>query len=274
MDELRNAIQAVRKMSPVKPVVGVVLGSGLGGLSEDIDNLQTVPFNQIPGFPHARVAGHAGNLLFGQLHGVQLVAMQGRVHYYEGHPMEKVVFGIRLMKLLGARTLITTNAVGAVNKSYEVGDLVMITDHINLLGDHPLRGPNDDELGPRFYDMSNAYDPKLREALKAVAQKLKIGLHEGIYAACMGPSYETPAEIRMLRSFGADTVGMSTVPEIQAGRHMDMRCLAVSLITNMAAGVLPQPLCHEEVIEASKNAGVKLRTLIKGLFQANPFDRV
>ncbi|MBI4178163.1 purine-nucleoside phosphorylase [bacterium] len=264
MIEHLTALKFLRRVvKSFEPKVALVLGSGLGDLADSFDQRRAVPYRDIPDFPHARVAGHAGNLVFGNLSGLPLVAMQGRVHYYEGHPMSKVVFGIQLMKLLGANVLITSNAVGGINKSYKPGDLVLIRDHLNFLGDHPLRGQNPDRLGPRFYDMSRAYDPDLLALAHSAGKKLKIHLHEGVYAACPGPSYETPAEIRMLRTLGADTVGMSTVPEIQAGRHMGMRCLGISCVSNLAAGVSKEALSHKEVIETAARVGKVFQGLVK-----------
>lgn len=272
MIELLTALKRVQQMVSFKPQVAIVLGSGLGDLAGEFEDRKSIRYEDIPEFPHTRVEGHAGNLVFGNLSKVPLVAMQGRAHYYEGHPMSKVVFGVRLMKLLGAKTLITSNAVGGINKKYRVGDLMVIRDHLNLLGDHPLRGQNIDALGPRFYDMTASYDPDLRKLALRIAKKMKITLREGVYAACMGPSYETPAEIRMLRTVGADSVGMSTVPEILAARHMGMRCLSISLISNMAAGVLKQHLSHDEVIETSKRTAKTFQNLVKGILKEGRFN--
>ncbi len=262
MNEFIPAFQFIRRTVTLKPAVALVLGSGLGGLADAIAGRHAIPFKDIPDFPTAKIVGHAGNLVFGTLSNIPVVAMQGRVHFYEGHPMSKVVFGIRLMRLLGAHTLITSNAVGAINKKYKVGDFMIIRDHLNFQGDHPLRGPNPDALGSRFYDMSAAYDPHLRAQAARLGRKLKLRLHEGVYAACMGPSYETPSEIRMLRKLGADAVGMSTVPEVLAARHMGMTCLSISFISNMAAGVTKFALSHEEVMEAGRNAGNGLQRLV------------
>lgn len=274
MIDLLTALKRVQQVVSLRPQVAVVLGSGLGELVEQFSGCKAIPYKDIPEFPHSRVVGHAGNLVFGTLHGIPLVAMQGRAHYYEGHDMQKVVFGVRLMKLLGAHTIITTNAVGAINKKYKVGDLMLIRDHLNFLGDHPLRGPNIDALGPRFYDMTVAYDPKLRATVKRVAKKLKIPMQEGVYAACMGPSYETPAEIRMLRLLGADAVGMSTVPEILAARHMGMRCLSISLISNMGAGVTKNTLSHAEVVEAGKKVSKSFQNLLSAIFKESALKAV
>lgn len=272
MIELLTAVKRVQQMVTLKPRVAIVLGSGLGDLADQFENRRAIRYQDIPDFPHARVQGHAGNLVFGTLYRVPLVAMQGRVHFYEGHPLRKVVFGVQLMKLLGAKTLITANAVGAINKKFRVGEFMLIRDHLNFLGDHPMRGNNLDALGPRFYDMTTAYDADLRAVAQRVAKRLKIPLKEGVYAACIGPSYETPAEVRMLRTFGADAVGMSTVPEILAGRHMGMRCLSISLISNLAAGVAKHSLSHDEVIETSKRSAQKFQDLVKGILKEDIFD--
>lgn len=267
MIELLTALKRVRQLTSLKPKVAMVLGSGLGDVAYDFENRVALPYKDIPDFPRTRVAGHAGNLVFGHLHSVPVVAMQGRVHFYEGHPLTKVVFGVQLMKLLGAHILITANAVGGINKQFRPGDIMLIRDHINLLGDHPLRGHNLDKLGPRFYDMTTAYDPQLRDMAKRVAKKMKMKLREGVYAACMGPSYETPAEIRMLKTIGADAVGMSTVPEILSGRHMSMRCLGISCISNLAAGISKESLSHDEVIETAGRVSGVFRKFLKDIFR-------
>ncbi len=274
MIDLLTAVKRIKQTISLKPAVGLVLGSGLGDLAAQIQQSVVIPYADIPEFPKARVAGHAGNLVAGTIEKVPVIAMQGRAHFYEGHPMDKVVFGVRIMKLLGAETLITTNAVGAINRNFRVGQFMLIRDHLNFLGDHPLRGPNLVSLGPRFYDMTYAYDLSLRKLAVSVARGLKIRLAEGVYAACPGPSYETPAEIRMLRLLGADAVGMSTVPEILAARHMSMRCLGISLVCNMAAGVTRQSLSHEEVIDASKQAAKQFERLILGILKEGSFTVV
>ncbi|OGH55623.1 MAG: purine-nucleoside phosphorylase [Candidatus Lindowbacteria bacterium RIFCSPLOWO2_12_FULL_62_27] len=269
--DLQTALRAVRRRVSLTPRVAIVLGSGLGGLADRLAGREAIRYEDIPEFPRTNVPGHAGNLVFGALHGVPVVAMQGRVHYYEGHPMDKIVFGVRLMKLLGASILFTANAVGGINKKFRVGDLMLIRDHLNLLGDHPLRGPNPDSLGPRFYDMTCAYDADLRAAARRVARRMKLRIQEGVYAACLGPSYETPSEVRMLRKLGADAVGMSTVPEILAGRHMNMRCLSISLVSNLAAGVSKQALSHAEVIETSERVAGQFQRLVMEMMKEPEF---
>ncbi len=238
------------------PRIGVVLGSGLGDFVSRVEG-DDVPFHILPGFPVPTVPGHSGKFRVGD----RTVIMAGRVHYYEGHPIQDVVLPVFLLHRLGVRTLIVTNAAGAVNRTFKVGDLVLIRDHINLQGVNPLRGPNPGD-GPRFPDMSTAYDPKLRELAQSSSE---IRLNEGIYAAFPGPSYETPAEVRMAGILGADLVGMSTVPEVTAASYLGMRVLGISCVTNMAAGILPQPLSHAEVIEAGKLAGPRFVRLLSGV---------
>lgn len=232
------------------PETAIILGSGLGDFAEKINGIK-IGFGEIPGFAASSVAGHAGKLIIGEFEGKQVLAMQGRFHFYEGHSLEKVIYPIRIMKLLGIKNLIVTNAAGGVNKDYKPGDLMIINDHINFLGTNPLMGKNIDEFGPRFPDMSKAYNPELIEVAYNSAKSLNLKLQTGVYAAVCGPSYETPAEIKMLRTFGADAVGMSTVPEVIAANHAGIKVLGISCITNMAAGILDQPLNHEEVIETS-----------------------
>ena len=221
------------------PAVGVVLGSGLGGFADALEDAVEVPYEDIPGWPVATAIGHAGTLVVGSFGGVPVAVMRGRAHLYEGLSPAKVVFGIRVLGLLGVRTLVLTNAVGAIDDRLRPGQLALISDHINLQGQSPLVGPNDESLGPRFPDMSDAYDPELRAAAREAAGRLGLDLGEGVYAAWLGPAFETPAEIRMLRTLGADLVGMSVAPEVLAARHMGIRCLAISCVTNLAAGVSP-----------------------------------
>ncbi|MFD3447881.1 purine-nucleoside phosphorylase [Microbacteriaceae bacterium 4G12] len=245
------------------PKVGLILGSGLGVLAEEIENAVKVPYHEIPEFPVSTVEGHAGQLVFGTLQGVPVVAMQGRFHYYEGYDMQKVTFPVRVMKALGVEKLIVTNAAGGVNTSFEPGDLMIISDHISMIGNNPLIGPNDSELGVRFVDMSEAYCKGLRKTAKQVAERLNIKVQEGVYVAMSGPTYETPAEIRMIRTMGGDAVGMSTVPEVVVARHSDMKVLGISCISNMAAGILDQPLNHEEVIETTERVKANFLSFVK-----------
>ena len=235
-----------------QPAIGLILGSGLGVLAEEIESPIKIPYGDIPGFLASTVAGHKGQLVIGELEGKQVVAMQGRFHYYEGYEMDLVTFPVRVMKAIGVKTIIVTNAAGGINKSFEAGDLMLISDHLNLFGTNPLIGPNDDETGVRFPDMSKAYSPELLNLAKKVADDLNIPVKEGVYAGNTGPAYETPAEVRMIRTLGADAVGMSTVPEVIVARHCDMKVLGISCISNMAAGMLDQPLSHDEVIETTE----------------------
>jgi purine-nucleoside phosphorylase len=260
--ELDTAVAAIQALANAAPTVGVVLGSGLGAFAEGLDDALEVPYGEIPGWPVSTAVGHAGTLVLGSFGGAQVVVMRGRTHLYEGLEPARVVFGIRVLALLGVRTLVLTNAVGAINTDFEPGQLVAISDHLNLQGQSPLVGPNDESLGPRFPDMSDAYDPALREAARHAASRAGFELREGVYAAWLGPAFETPAEIRMLRALGADLVGMSTVPEVLAARHMGVRCLAISCVTNMAAGVLPERIDHERVLEVGARAAGTLTALL------------
>lgn len=259
---IQEAADYVRSKVSETPRIGVILGSGLGDIAGRIENKTEIPYGQIPHFARSTAPGHKGQLVFGTLNGVTVLCMQGRLHFYEGHPMDAIIFPIRVMKLLGVQTLIVTNAAGGVNKGYQVGDLMLIQDHINFLGTNPLIGPNMQEFGPRFCDMSYTYTPRLREIAKKTAARLNIPLQEGVYLACTGPSFETPAEIRVFRTLGADAVGMSTVPEVIAASHCGMEVLAFSLITNMAAGVLDQKLTEEEVIVIGRRQGTVLQSLV------------
>ena len=249
----------------LRPEVGVVLGSGLGAFAAELTDRTEIPYAEIPGWPAATAVGHAGKLIPGKLNGLPVAVMAGRAHLYEGYTPAQVVYGVRVLRSLGVRSLVLTNAAGGINLSYERGGLVLIADHINLLGSNPLCGPNDDQLGPRFPDMSEAYSRECRRIARDVATDLCIHLPEGVYAAMPGPSYETPAEIRYLRAIGADLVGMSTVPEVIAANHMGMKVLAISCVTNMAAGVLPQKLSHEEVLEAGAMVAETLVRFLKAV---------
>ncbi|MBA1333665.1 MAG: purine-nucleoside phosphorylase [Firmicutes bacterium] len=250
-----------------RPLIGLILGSGLGEMAEQVENKTIIDYSEIPGFPVSTVEGHAGRLVAGKLMGKELVVMQGRFHYYEGYSLDEVTFPVRVMKLIGVEYLIVTNAAGGVNSEFAPGDLMVITDHINLLGANPLRGKNLEKMGPRFPDMSRAYDRDLIDVALNCAGKAGIKVHRGVYCAMQGPSYETPAEIRMARIIGGDAVGMSTVPEVIAANHCGIRVLGISCITNMAAGILDQPLKHEEVIEVGKMARKGFIELIKGVVE-------
>ena len=265
MSKYQEAVGYIQPKLKEKPTIGLVLGSGLGVLADEIENPTVIPYQEIPGFTVSTVVGHKGQLVIGRLQGKQVVAMQGRFHYYEGHDLADVVFPIRIMKLLGVETIVVTNAAGGVNESFRPGDLMLIKDHINLTGRNPLIGPNDDSLGTRFPDMSEAYSKAMRELAKSVAAEQGIPLQEGVYVGLLGPSYETPAEIRMLRILGGDAVGMSTVPEVIVAKHMQMQVLGISCISNMAAGILEQPLSHEEVMETTEKVKAKFLALVQGI---------
>jgi purine-nucleoside phosphorylase len=262
-DEYAKAEQAeqfIRSKTSLQPEIALVLGSGLGSFADQMADAVRIPYADIPHFPRPSAQGHAGKLVIGKVGDVTVAAMQGRVHYYEGLPLRAVIFPMRVFGCLGVKAAILTNAAGGINTSYKQGALVVLSDHINLQGSNPLIGPNDERFGPRFPDMSRAYWKPYRKAALEEAQKLGINVAEGIYLAVTGPSYETPAEIRAFRSWGADVVGMSTVSEVIAASHMGIRVLAISCVTNMAAGILDQPLNHQEVLETGER--------VKGSFMA------
>jgi purine-nucleoside phosphorylase len=261
---LDATVAAVRSKVTAAPRIGVVLGSGLGGFGDTLDHLVKLPYADLPHLPASRVPGHSGNLCFGDVAGVPVVCMQGRVHYYEGHSIESCVHGARTMARLGVEYVLLTNAAGGVESSWSAGDLMIITDHLNLMGTSPLLGPNEDSFGPRFPDMTEAYDVTLRELLTAVGAAQGTSLRAGVYAALTGPSYETPAEVRMLRGLGANAVGMSTVPEVLALRHMGVKVAALSCITNLAAGITKATLNHAEVEEVARTRRDALVALIGG----------
>lgn len=267
LEKINAAVVAVREKTALVPKVGIVLGSGLGGLSDSVQQPCTIPYKEIPGFAPSTAPGHAGKLLLGTIGSVPVVCMQGRLHYYEGHSMEDIVFPIRVMKALGAETILLTNAAGGVNTSYKPGDLMLLTDHINDLGTNPLIGQNEEQVGPRFPDMTYVYTPALRRLALEAAKECGFTLQQGVYLATTGPSYETPAEIRMFRTLGADAVGMSTVPEAIAAAHCGLQVLGFSLITNMGAGVLDQPLSSEEVIRTADARGHDLQRLISTILE-------
>jgi purine-nucleoside phosphorylase len=265
-DRLAYALAWIRGRTDAQPRAGIVLGSGLGGIASQLADAVVIPYEQIPEFPVSRVVGHAGRLVLGDLPGqrgpVTVAVLQGRVHGYEGWSAQDVAFGARTLCLLGVRALVVTNASGGVNPELAPGDLVRIEDHVNLSGQNPLAGRNDDRLGPRFPDLTHAYDPRLGASLDATAARLGIPLKRGVYACMAGPSYETPAEIRMLRTLGADLVGMSTVWEAIAARHLGAEVLALSLVTNLAAGLSGAPLDHEEVLEAGRRSAERMGGLL------------
>ncbi len=261
-DEAKRFIQG---HTDVRPSVGVVLGSGLGAFADELTDRIDIPYSEIPGWPHSTAVGHAGKLIIGKLSGLDVAVMAGRAHLYEGYAMHQVTYGVRVLQAIGARSMVFTNAAGGINLTLERGGLVLISDHINLQGGNPLVGPNDESLGPRFPDMSEAYSRAYRSVAKEVAAEQCIAITEGVYAAMLGPSYETPAEIRYLRTIGADVVGMSTVPEVIVANHMGMKVLGISCVTNMAAGILPQKINHEEVLETGAMVRDTLVRFLKAL---------
>jgi len=247
-ERAEHATRIIRARINVEPRIAVVLGSGLAGFADDFDDAVGIPYEDITGFVRSTAQGHAGRLVVGKVDGIPLLAMQGRVHYYEGYSLEEVTFPIRTFKLLGIKTLVLTNAAGGINVQLTQGALMVISDHVNLMGNNPLRGPNDERFGPRFPDMSTVYAPELQELVVDEAKAIGVEVRRGIYGALSGPSYETPAEIHLLRNLGADAVGMSTVPEAIVARHMGLEVLGISCITNMAAGISDEPINHEEVM--------------------------
>lgn len=263
-----ETVEFLRARIPVPPVVGVILGSGLGDFAAAVEDRVEIPYAKIPGFPASAVVGHAGVLVAGTLGGVPLVVLSGRIHFYEGHPMSAVVTPARVLGLLGCRDVIVTNAAGGIDRTFSAGDLMLISDHVNLFGTNPLIGPNDEAFGARFPDMSDAYRADLRKLAKAVAKRIRVPLKEGVYVGVTGPSYETPAEIRAFRALGASAVGMSTVPEVIALAHMGVGVLGISCVTNMAAGVLAQPLHHEEVLETTRRVKDRFVKLLTALVAA------
>ena len=262
---IEEAVSFIETRTEMRPSIGVVLGSGLGAFADELTESTEIPYSEIPGWPRSTAVGHAGKLVIGKLGDLEAAVMAGRAHLYEGNSPDQVAFGVRVLGRLGVRSMVFTNAAGGINLTLERGGLVLISDHINLQGSNPLVGPNDDACGPRFPDMSEAYSREFRDAAKQVAVELCIPMAEGVYAAMLGPCYETPAEIRFLRTIGADVVGMSTVPEVIAANHMGMKVLAVSCVTNMAAGVLPQKISHEEVLETGEMVRETLVKFLKAL---------
>ncbi|MEN8221768.1 MAG: purine-nucleoside phosphorylase [Acidobacteriota bacterium] len=267
-DKIVEASEFIKRKIDVVPEAGVVLGSGLGDFADEVDKSVVIPYDDIPHFKKVKVKGHAGNLVAGMVSGKAVVVLQGRYHFYEGHDIRDIVFPVRVLCSLGIKDLIITNAAGGINGAFTPGDLMVITDHINLMGENPLTGDNDERLGPRFPDMSSIYDNTQSEKIISTARSLSISVKSGVYAGLMGPSYETPAEIRMLKAIGADSVGMSTVPEAIAAKHMGMNVMGVSCITNYAAGITDQPLDHKEVTETAdrvKEDFINLLTRVVGI---------
>ena len=271
--EIRNAADmVVNNCGPAE--IAVILGSGLGGFEAELEQPIEIAYEDIPGFPVSTVAGHAGRFTVGTIRGKRVLVMSGRFHSYEGYSMKKVTLPVRVMSLIGVKTLIVTNAAGAVNESYQPGDLIILSDFINLAGKNPLRGRNLDKFGPRFPDMSNAYDPELRRLALSEGRRLGISVKEGVYTWFNGPSYETPAEIRMTRILGGDLVGMSTVPETIVARHSGMKVLGISSVTNMAAGVLDSPINHEEVLAAGAAVRESFKKLVTAVIDAMPMPQL
>jgi len=262
---MQETVSYIRSVTGREPRIGVVLGSGLGAFADELNDPIAISYAEIPGWPVSTAAGHSGKLVFGKLGKLDIAVMAGRAHLYEGYTPAQVTLGIRILHQLGAHSVVFTNAAGGINLSYRQGALVLISDHINLQGSHPLIGPNDDSTGPRFPDMSEAYSAAYRALAHEVAHQQKIQLHEGVYAALTGPSYETPAEIRYLRAIGADLVGMSTVPEVIVANYLGMRVLAISCVTNMAAGIVLQKINHEEVLEVGRQVRATLIRFLKAV---------
>ena len=264
---IEEAVAFIRGKSSVQPEVGVILGSGLGNVVDAVDVDVAIPYGDIPGARASTVLGHQGRLILGRARGTAVAVMQGRVHFYEGYEMDEVMFLARVLGRLGIRKMIVTNAAGGINTSFKPGDLMLISDHINFMGVNPLRGPNAEELGVRFPDMSDAYAEALREVAKDVAGKMSLSVQEGVYLALSGPTYETPAEIRAFRTLGADAVGMSTAPEVIAASHMQIPVLGISCITNMAAGILKQKLTHQEVMDTTARVQKEFTRLVLGVIR-------
>ena len=262
-ERAQEAARLIRSRTDVQVTVAIVLGSGLGAFAHDLTEATQIPYDEIPGFARSTVEGHAGRLVIGKSGDVMVAAMQGRFHFYEGYSLQEVTFPVRVLKLLGVRTVVLTNAAGALNVEFTPGSLMVISDHLNLLGDNPLRGPNDERFGPRFPDLTSVYARRLQDVVIEEAKTLGLKLPRGIYGALAGPSYETPAEIRMLRTLGADVVGMSTVPEAIVARHMGMEVVGISCITNLAAGVSDEPIDHSQVMAIGERVRGDFTTLLR-----------
>lgn len=265
LDKIKETTDYILKKTGAKPESGIVLGSGLGGLVREIEVEHALEYKDIPHFPVSTVKGHSGKLIFGKLGGKNVIALQGRFHFYEGYSMQEVTFPIRVMIALGVKRLLLSNASGGMNPAYQIGDIVIINDHINLMPSNPLIGKNYDELGPRFPDMSEPYEPEMIHLAKSIADKLGYRSHIGVYAAVSGPCFETPAEYRYMRTIGADIVGMSTVPEVIVGRHANIPCFAISIVTDLGGFETAQKVSHEEVLQVATAAEVKLTAIIKEL---------
>ncbi|MBI2956241.1 MAG: purine-nucleoside phosphorylase [Acidobacteria bacterium] len=267
-EQAQEAARFLEQRTPLRPRLGLVLGSGLGAFADSLTQATRIPYQEIPHFPTSTAAGHAGRLVVGRCRGVPVAVMQGRAHYYEGYPMSQVTFPIRVLGLLGVRTLVLTNAAGGINRKLRARGLLLIRDHVNLQATNPLLGPNDERFGPRFPDMTEAYSKELIAIAKKVARRQRLRLFEGVYAAVHGPSYETPAEVRALARLGADVVGMSTVPEVIVANHMSLRVLGISCVTNMAAGLSKKKISHDEVLEAGEHVGRQFSAFLQALIPA------
>lgn len=264
-EKAQEAARLLAQRTPLRPRIGLVLGSGLGAFADGLTDATAIPYQDIPHFPVSTAVGHAGRLVVGRSAGVPVATMQGRAHVYEGYSMREVVFPVRVLALFGVKTFVFTNAAGGINRRLRQRGLMLIRDHLNLQGSNPLLGPNDDRFGPRFPDMTEAYSKELRALAKKVARRQRLRLLEGVYAALHGPSYETPSEIKMLARLGADAVGMSTVPEVIAANHMGLRVLGISCVTNLAAGLSKKKINHEEVLEAGKRVGKQFTAFLQAL---------
>lgn len=262
-EKVQQTVKYLQEKGITAPDFGIILGTGLGNLATEIDVKIRIPYEEIPNFPVSTVKGHHGELIFGKLEGKMVLAMRGRFHYYEGYAMQMVIFPIRVMKYLGVEKLIVSNASGGVNSKFSVGDIMLITDHINFMPEHPLRGANDERFGPRFVDMHEPYDLKMLEEVRQAASELEIPVQEGVYLALQGPTFETPAEYRMVKLVGADAVGMSTVPEVIVAKHMGMRCAGFSVITDLGVEGQVVEVSHEEVQEVAKAAEKDVSNLVK-----------
>jgi len=267
-ERAEHATRIIRSRTTIEPRIAVVLGSGLGGFADDFEDAVGIPYEDIPGFVRSTAQGHAGRLVIGKVDGIPVLAMQGRVHYYEGYSLEEVTFAIRTFGLLGVKTLVLTNAAGGINVALTQGALMVISDHVNLMGVNPLVGPNDERFGPRFPDMSSVCAAELQELVVEEARAIGVEVRRGIYGALSGPSYETPAEIHLLRNLGADAVGMSTVPEAIVARHMSLEVLGISCITNMAAGISDEPINHEEVMATGDRVRATFTELLRKVIGA------
>lgn len=268
LEKIKATANYITERINANPEIGIILGTGLGGLVNEIDIIDSIPYNEIPNFPVSTVDGHAGRLIFGKLGKKEVLAMQGRFHYYEGYSMEEVTFPVRVLKLVGITNLFVSNASGGLNPDYQVGDIMVINDHIDFFPEHPLRGKNLNELGPRFPDMSKCYDKRLRNKAKLIALEHNLNFKEGVYVGVSGPTFETPAEYKMFRILGADVVGMSTVPEVIVARHMDLKVFGISIITDSGVPGEIVEISHEEVQEVAMKAEPKMTLLLKKLIES------